>query len=128
MEARSLAETARELFNDPDFAQLCEKGMNAQLQRTKDGATDKSRIAELAGRQHPLPFVRLTILGCRSQQGCAAGLVKSLRRGLKEMTTKSTAFVDAGLAFEKEALAQVIPGRQGLAITQSCTAGDRGVD
>ena len=108
MEARSLAEIARELFNDPDFAQLCERGMNAQLQRTKDGATDKSRIAELAGRQS-IPFqIFLDILGCWFQQGCAAGLVKTLRRGLKEMRIKSTAFVDAGLNFEKKALAQVI--------------------
>lgn len=46
---KSLAACARHLFDAPEFAELCEKGLNAQLQRTKDGATDKSRIAELAG-------------------------------------------------------------------------------
>ena len=45
----SLAAQAQELFDDPEFAELCDKGMNTQLQRTKDGATDKSRITELAG-------------------------------------------------------------------------------
>ena len=51
MESRSLADLARELFNDTEFAELCDKGLNGQLQRTRDGATDKSRIAELAGAQ-----------------------------------------------------------------------------
>ncbi len=40
---------AKLLFDDPSFAELYNKGMKAQLQRTRDGATDKSRIAELAG-------------------------------------------------------------------------------
>lgn len=46
---RSLAAHAQSLFDDPEFAELCDKGMNMQLQRTKNGATEKSRIAELAG-------------------------------------------------------------------------------
>lgn len=48
----SLATQAQELFDDPEFAELCDKGMNTQLQRTKDGATDKSRITELAGTRN----------------------------------------------------------------------------
>ena len=46
---------AKMLFDDPSFAELYNKGMKAQLQRTKDGATDKSRIAELAGISLSLP-------------------------------------------------------------------------
>ena len=46
-----LSMQAKVLFDDPGFAELYNRGMKAQLQRTKDGATDKSRIAELAGQK-----------------------------------------------------------------------------
>ena len=48
-ETRSLAGLATELFKDPGFMELCDKGLNGTLQRTKDGATAESRIQELAG-------------------------------------------------------------------------------
>ncbi len=48
-ETRSLAGLATELFKDPAFMELCDKGLNGTLQRTKDGATAESRIQELAG-------------------------------------------------------------------------------
>lgn len=48
-ETRSLAGLATELFKDPAFLELCDKGLNGTLQRTKDGATAESRIQELAG-------------------------------------------------------------------------------
>lgn len=57
MESQSLAERAKQLFDDPEFTELCASSLNAQLQRTKDGATDKSRITELAGK----PFLHSSI-------------------------------------------------------------------
>lgn len=51
-ETRSLAGLATELFKDPAFMELCDKGLNGTLQRTKDGATAESRIQELAGASH----------------------------------------------------------------------------
>ena len=53
-ETRSLAGLATELFKDPAFMELCDKGLNGTLQRTKDGATAESRIQELAGTSHHL--------------------------------------------------------------------------
>ncbi len=40
---------AVQLFQDADLLDLCDDGLNKQLQRTKDGATEQSRIQELAG-------------------------------------------------------------------------------
>jgi hypothetical protein len=37
------------MFEDPELISLCEEVLNKQLQRTRDGATDQSRIHELAG-------------------------------------------------------------------------------
>lgn len=48
LDSRGLAALAIELFDDK-FKAACEKGLNATLQRTRDGATAESRIAELAG-------------------------------------------------------------------------------
>ena len=48
-ETRGLASHAQELFGDAAFKELCDRGMNFTLQRTKDGATAESRIQELAG-------------------------------------------------------------------------------
>lgn len=44
-----LGQLASSTFNDADFLSQCEQALSAQLQRTKDGATAQSRIAELAG-------------------------------------------------------------------------------
>lgn len=44
-----LAQLAGCTFSDAEFLASCEHALSVQLQRTKDGATDKSRIAELAG-------------------------------------------------------------------------------
>lgn len=44
-----MAQLAESNFGDTEFVQLCEQGLTAQLQRTRDGATAQSRIAELAG-------------------------------------------------------------------------------
>lgn len=46
---RSLAALAEELFEEPAFKAACHKGVSMRLQRTKDGATQESRIHELAG-------------------------------------------------------------------------------
>lgn len=40
---------AVEVFEDPDLLSLCDDGLNKQLTRTRDGATESSRIQELAG-------------------------------------------------------------------------------
>lgn len=41
---------AVEIFEEPELADMCEEGLNKQLTRTKDGATEQSRIQELAGK------------------------------------------------------------------------------
>ncbi len=41
---------AAEVYEDPELVKLCDDGLNRQLQRTKDGATEQSRIQELAGK------------------------------------------------------------------------------
>jgi hypothetical protein len=46
---RSLAALAEELFEEAVFKAACSKGVSMRLQRTKDGATQESRIHELAG-------------------------------------------------------------------------------
>ncbi|KAL3132444.1 Nucleolar protein 58 [Trebouxia sp. C0010 RCD-2024] len=82
-ETRSLAGLATELFKDPAFMELCDKGLNGTLQRTKDGATAESRIQELAA------------------------LVKLLRRCVNQMTSKTRHYVDTSIKFEREASQQV---------------------
>lgn len=42
-------DNAADVFEDAELVKLCEEGLNKQLQRTKDGATEQSRIQELAG-------------------------------------------------------------------------------
>lgn len=44
-----LRRLASHLFEDESWNQLYEKGMNAQLTRSKDGATEGTKIKELAG-------------------------------------------------------------------------------
>lgn len=57
----TLEALARELFDNSELIELFDNGLNAQLKRTKDGATDKSRIEELAGRALAA-FQRLGVL------------------------------------------------------------------
>jgi hypothetical protein len=49
MDMHMLSRLANQLFNDDQFLQLCDKGMNSQLTRSKDGATEETKIMELAG-------------------------------------------------------------------------------
>lgn len=51
VEGQNLMALADGLFTEAAFVDLCEKGMNARLQRTRDGATAESRINELAGKK-----------------------------------------------------------------------------
>lgn len=46
---QALSRLAQQLFGDKEFSALCEKGMKAELTRSKDGATDETKIKELAG-------------------------------------------------------------------------------
>lgn len=45
-----VARHAAEILQDQELLELCEDGLNRQLTRTKDGATERSRIQELAGK------------------------------------------------------------------------------
>jgi hypothetical protein len=45
----ALSRAAVQLFGDKDFVAMCEHGMSAQLTRSKDGATEETKIKELAG-------------------------------------------------------------------------------
>ena len=59
LDSRGLATLSIELF-DEKFKATCDKGLNATLQRTRDGATAESRIAELAGTcTLDLPFTAM---------------------------------------------------------------------
>lgn len=73
-----LGKLAAEIFEDEEFVNLCQEGINAQLQRTKEGATTQSRILELAG------------------------LVKLLRRGMKECMVRVGMFVEQSVKTEKD--------------------------
>eukprot|EP00884_Botryococcus_braunii_P021019 jgi/Botrbrau1/7600/Bobra.0159s0049.1 len=83
VEGQNLMALADQLFTEAAFVELCERGMNARLQRTKDGATAESRINELAG------------------------LVKLLRRCLSQLNTRTRTFIDAASKFERDVLFQV---------------------
>ena len=63
---------AVEVFEDPELLIMCDEGLNKQLTRTRDGATEASRIQELAGEGGggdiggSLIMCRLSNLGSRS--------------------------------------------------------------
>lgn len=57
--ASRVGQAAAELINDAVFLKLADEALNAQLQRTKDGATDKSRIQELAGESSLISWLRV---------------------------------------------------------------------
>ena len=60
---RSLAALAEELFEEATFKAACHQSVHMRLQRTKDGATQESRIQELGGVQiGPHSFNLATLL------------------------------------------------------------------
>jgi hypothetical protein len=48
-DTQALSRLAQQMFGDAEFVALCERGMSAQLTRSKDGATEETKIKELAG-------------------------------------------------------------------------------
>lgn len=131
-----MAQLAESSFGDTEFVQLCEQGLTAQLQRTRDGATAQSRIAELAGALMIAEL--LARMHCPGHNVCAqlhnsqrcthmfetalrqsclldnpcnpplllllsvAGLVKVLRRCVRDMAGKSSSVVEMCVKAEKE--------------------------
>ena len=73
----SLSKMAQQLFGDPEFTSMCERGLNAQLTRTRDGATQESKMRELAD------------------------IVKMMRRSLREMQHRTQAYVEQSVKYER---------------------------
>lgn len=48
-DVNALSRSAHQLFGDEGFIAMCEKGLTAQLSRSKDGATQDTKLKELAG-------------------------------------------------------------------------------
>eukprot|EP00887_Chlorella_sp_A99_P002597 scaffold6.g2597.t1 len=82
-DGQALTKLALGLFEDEGFRGLCDKGLSAQLTRSRDGATEETKIQELAG------------------------IVKLLRRGMKELQGRAGEYVAAACKFEREAVQQV---------------------
>lgn len=82
-EGTKLGQKACELFRDEKLLSSCEQALNAELQRTKDGATTESRVRELAA------------------------LVKQLRKAVKDITSRQLHYVEFCALFEKEHAQQV---------------------
>lgn len=113
---------AEQLFEDKELLDLCDDGLNKQLQRTKDGATEQSRIQELAGEcscpvatqaarpsagsVHMCQIVVLLLPPC-------TGLVKLLRKCVRELASRCSMYVDQCLKLEKDFMKQA--GRRLLA-------------
>lgn len=74
----ALSKFAQILFEDEEYVNLCTKGMNAQLTRSKDGGNDTTKIKELAE------------------------IVKLLRRGMRETQNRTKGFVEQIIKFEKD--------------------------
>lgn len=159
LDLHTLSRLANQLFNDEQFLQLCDKGMSSQLTRSKDGATEETKIMELAGgwvgtgpargwawaasaRQKGMgretgwhTAAGLCVArqaegaasaGCLGQGAWAvpplalqailppaclpAGMVKLLRRGMKELQNRTQQFIDHAVTFEKEAAQEVRQG------------------
>ena len=75
-ETQSLAALREELFADEMFKAACDKGLNATLQRTRDGATAETRIQELAGKRGdagPLEILLYTVARSTLQRRLPAG-------------------------------------------------------
>lgn len=142
IDAQALTRLAIQLFDDEQFRQLCDKGMNAQLTRSKDGATGEAdhappsccrqllRLRAACGAWRHTPCFCWP-LRCEAQQPPSlqiptrcpssgalvpaaetkiqelAGIVRQLRRGMKELQAKANEFVAAACKFEKEVGQQV---------------------
>eukprot|EP00798_Chlamydomonas_sp_ICE-L_P013863 gene13863-19786_t len=76
---------ANEVFEDVELEKLCDDGLHKRLQRTRDGATEASRIQELAG------------------------LVKLLRKCVRELGTRASMYVEQCMRIEKDIVNQVGP-------------------
>ncbi|GAX84446.1 hypothetical protein CEUSTIGMA_g11866.t1 [Chlamydomonas eustigma] len=74
---------AADVFEESELVALCDDGLNKQLQRTKDGATEASRIQELAA------------------------LVKLLRKCVRELASRASHYVDGCAKMEKDLVKQV---------------------
>ncbi len=74
-----LSKSAQQLFGDAEFVAMCEKGLSAQLTRTRDGATQETKMRELAD------------------------IVKMMRRALKEMQQRTQMFVELAAKYERDA-------------------------
>lgn len=59
IDAQALTRLAMQLFEDDQFKQLCEKGMNAQLTRSKDGATGECSPRGVHAWAAPAPLCAL---------------------------------------------------------------------
>jgi hypothetical protein len=117
-----MAQLAESSFGDAEFVQLCEQGLTAQLQRTRDGATAQSRIAELAGAcagglsnslqatvwvinpagNSPMHPIMCYVNSHPTLLLLPAGLVKVLRRCVRDMAGKSSSVVEMCVKAEKE--------------------------
>lgn len=82
-DSQGLSRSAQQLFGDAEFVGLCEKGLKAQLTRTRDGATQEMRMRELAD------------------------IVKTMRKALKEMQQRTQMFVELSVKYERDASSQV---------------------
>lgn len=75
----ALSKYAQQLFGDEEFVAMCERGLTAQLTRTRDGATQETKMRELAD------------------------IVKLMRRSLKEMQHRTQMFVELSVKYERDA-------------------------
>ncbi|KFM25415.1 Kinesin-1 [Auxenochlorella protothecoides] len=78
VDSTALRRLAGQLFDDESWKQLYDKGMNAKLTRSRDGATEETKIKELAD------------------------MVKLLRRALKELQGRTQTFIDQSCRFERD--------------------------
>ncbi|KAL6774185.1 KIN14A1 [Auxenochlorella protothecoides x Auxenochlorella symbiontica] len=83
VDSTALRRLAGQLFDDESWKQLYDKGMNAKLTRSRDGATEETKIKELAD------------------------MVKLLRRALKELQGRTQTFIDQSCRFERDIGQQV---------------------
>ena len=79
----SLSKAAHQLFGDAEFVAMCERGLNAQLTRTRDGATQETKMRELAE------------------------IVKMMRRSLKEMQHRTQTYVEQAVKYERSSKSEI---------------------
>lgn len=123
-----IAKAAVETFEEPGLQKLVDEGLHKQLQRTKDGATEKSRIHELAGVSghcmllvgfwllvgtgHHKAWVAVMMVSCCPgvlfHPMCPSPeLVKLLRKCVKELGSRSSLYIDQCMKVERECMQQV---------------------